>query len=103
MPSSRGLVCVLLFAQTGCTLIIGNPQAGDHSGKDMGRPCVAGASCATGFPGLCNAGHVTCGADGAACTPDVTAQPCYSGPAGTSGQGTCHGGSQSCVGALGAC
>jgi hypothetical protein len=62
-----------------------------------------GTACATGNPGACNAGHISCQSGIPTCTPDVTSQACYGGPAGTKGIGTCRAGSQSCVGTLGDC
>ena len=92
---------------------------------DEGDPGGGGA-CVTAQPGLCAPGVRTCtggalvcqarvtpvaevcdGADndcngavddvpgGCACQPGAV-QPCYSGPAGTSGVGLCHAGSQTC-------
>lgn len=63
-----------------------------------------GTACPTGYPGACAAGTLTCsGGTTLVCTPNTTTQPCYSGPSGTDGHGACHGGTQSCVGTLGAC
>jgi hypothetical protein len=67
--------------------------------------CVASAAaCMTSNPGACAEGTSECDDAGApTCRPLHTTQACYSGATGTQGVGTCKGGTQSCVGALGAC
>jgi hypothetical protein len=35
-----------------------------------GGPCTPGAACATGSPGICSTGHITCAGDSPTCTPD---------------------------------
>jgi hypothetical protein len=101
---------------------VGNEGIGDAAGEggapdaegfdaadgqvEAGPPvCIASAAaCMTGNPGACGPGASACDDGGAAvCRPLQTTQPCYTGPAGTQGVGSCEGGRQSCVGALGAC
>jgi hypothetical protein len=62
-----------------------------------------GTPCASGNPGACNAGHIICASGVATCKPDVESQPCYSGAPGTEAHGPCKGGTQACIGTLGAC
>ena len=71
---------------------------------DSQSTCTPGVACASGNPGACAAGHVDC-TDGKTCKPDVTEQPCYGGEPETLNRGTCHGGTQSCIGVgkLGPC
>jgi hypothetical protein len=78
------------------------------SGADLaGQPpptCDnAGAVCTTGNPGACGPGHIVCSGSVGSCTPDVTTQPCYDGPAASRDVGVCKSGTQSCIGTLGAC
>ncbi len=79
--------------------------ASDAGGGKDSAPCVAtDAGCATGSPGACGAGAMDCTEAGAPyCRPLAVTQPCYSGPVGTSGQGNCKPGVQTCTGTLGAC
>jgi hypothetical protein len=71
---------------------------------DLAPSCVdSGITCATGNPGACATGHMTCNSAGPICVPDVTTQSCYSGPNGTAGKGICKAGTQTCIGALGRC
>ncbi len=67
--------------------------------------CVASAAaCMTTNPGECGPGTSGCDDAGASvCRPAKTTQACYTGAAGTEGVGTCKGGTQTCIGALGAC
>jgi hypothetical protein len=65
--------------------------------------CDDNTCCDSGSPGACSAGVLVLGDEVAACIPQTFTQPCYTGEAGTNGVGACHGGTQSCVGALGPC
>jgi hypothetical protein len=94
------------------------PDAGEESGtvdaetvdaagarSDAGPPvCIASAACMTANPGACGPGVSACDdAGGPVCRPVATTQACYTGASGTQDVGTCKGGTQSCVGTLGAC
>jgi hypothetical protein len=66
--------------------------------------CIASAACMTTNPGACGPGISKCDDAGVpVCRPVETTQTCYTGASGTQGVGTCKGGTQSCVGTLGAC
>jgi hypothetical protein len=71
---------------------------------DLMPACIdAGTVCNTGNPGACALGRAVCVNNMLTCIPDATTQPCYTGPAGSQNIGICRGGTQSCVGGLGAC
>ncbi len=89
---------------------------------DDGDVCTDGDACAAGTGGegaACAAGKAKACGDGNACTTDSCdagkgcvgtadvgkTEPCYQGPPGTDGKGTCKGGSAACGadGQLGAC
>ncbi len=83
-----------------------SPDAARDTGPDAAPPvCVASAAaCTTTNPGACGPGTTECDDAGApVCRPLQTTQACYTGAAGTKSVGACKGGTQSCVGALGAC
>jgi hypothetical protein len=90
---------------------------------DNGNP-GGGAACSTGLAGVCGAGTTTCAGGTIVCAQNAQpsaetcdgvdnncdgvvdegcncvngqTQPCYGGPAGTSGVGVCKGGTQTCV------
>jgi hypothetical protein len=96
-------VALALVAATsfGCAA----PGASGHD-SDGGTPveqCSGGAACTTSNPGACAAGHVVCENGKKVCKPDVTSQSCYSGEPETVTRGTCHAGTQACIGTLGPC
>jgi hypothetical protein len=72
---------------------------------DAAVACVAtAAACMTTNPGACGPGTSECSdGGGPICRPAHTTQACYTGAAGTQAVGTCKDGTQSCIGALGAC
>jgi hypothetical protein len=83
---------------------LGLDASGDLRPRPDLAPCVdTRAPCSTGHPGACASGHTQCRDGALTCIPDVTTQPCYTGPAGTAGHGACVAGTQSCMGGLGAC
>jgi hypothetical protein len=72
--------------------------------EEAAPSCVSGkTACNTGFPGACGPGVLLCDAGAHARQPIATSQSCYTGLPATEGVGVCHGGTQSCTGALGAC
>ena len=76
----------------------------DAAGEAAAACIASAAACMTTNPGACAAGISECDDAGApTCRPLHTTQACYSGAAGTQGVGSCRGGTQSCVGSLGAC
>jgi hypothetical protein len=81
------------------------PDAADAHAEAGPPVCVASAvACMTANPGACGPGTSACDDAGIPiCRPIQTTQACYTGAAGTQGVGTCKGGSQSCIGTLGAC
>jgi hypothetical protein len=83
-----------------------SPDATTGGHPDAAPPvCVASAAaCMTTNPGACGPGTSECDDAGApVCRPVQTNQACYTGAAGTQNVGACKGGTQSCIGALGAC
>jgi hypothetical protein len=72
---------------------------------DAAVACVATATaCMTTNPGACGPGTSECSdAGGPICRPAHTTQACYTGAATTRAVGSCKDGTQSCIGALGAC
>lgn len=71
--------------------------------RRQGMSCagVVGSLAAVFAAGACSGGSG--GGDASACTSGAV-EGCYSGPAGTSGVGTCHGGTRTCAGGTwGAC
>jgi hypothetical protein len=84
---------------------MGSPDVGSPGDASPPPVCVAsGAACTTTNPGACGPGTSECNDAGVSvCRPTQTSQSCYTGPAGTEGVGLCKGGSQTCIGALGAC
>ncbi len=107
----------------GCDSTTGNCTVQPAPGPcDDGNPCTAGDLCQPQKPGgelICQAGPPTQCDDGNPCTKDncdpqvgclatvdpSASVPCYTGPAGTKGVGTCVGGQQNCLvsGGLGPC
>ena len=100
-----------------------------NGASDEGDP-GSGAACNTGAQGICSAGVLHCQNAGLRCVQTLQpvaetcdgldnncngvvddsavggplSQACYTGPAGTSGRGICHGGTQTCQnGGYGAC
>jgi hypothetical protein len=102
MVHARGLRRGAIHLATLALVVAGCASAGGPPG-DSSSGCTAGAACATGNPGDCAAGHVVCSDGKKSCEPDVTEQPCYSGEPETTHRGTCHPGTQSCIGKLGVC
>jgi hypothetical protein len=80
-------------------------DAGIDVGIDSAPACTEmDAGCTTPNPGACFPGTYHCDDAGMqVCVPNLTTQACYTGPAGTENVGVCKGGTQSCVGPLGAC
>ena len=77
----------------------GGSQTCDVLGKTYG-PCTGQVTpqpetCNTPVDDNCN-GQINEGGAGCLCSPGSTA-PCYTGPAGTSGVGVCHGGTRTCA------
>ena len=87
------LVALLAFA--GC--------ASPGVAPDGDGACTPGAACNSGNPGDCAAGHIACITGKPSCVPDVTEQSCYGGEPETAHRGTCHPGTQSCIGKVGMC
>jgi hypothetical protein len=83
----------------------GSPDVGSPMEASTPPVCVAaGTACMTTNPGACGPGTTECNDAGASvCRPVETTQSCYTGPAGTEGVGLCRGGTQTCIGTLGAC
>ncbi len=78
---------------------------GDMAQGDSGNGCEYGCSVTNGGVEICDGNDNDC--DGAT-DEDAAGQPltqaCYTGPAGTEGQGICRGGTQTCTnGAFGSC
>ena len=69
---------------------------GTDWGACVGEVLPAQESCLTPWDDNCN-GQTNEGGIGCVCTPGAT-QSCYTGPAGTSGKGTCHAGTSTCDG-----
>jgi hypothetical protein len=78
-------------------------SGGGGGGGGGSGSCTDGGTCTSSNPGDCAMGHVVCSGNVQSCVPDVTAQRCYSGPAGTANVGICKPGMQTCIGTLGTC